>query len=116
MTDREKAIVSAYTGYAMLSLEMQELSPLEIIEGDFYYDGNEYVYSAMSNSPVLYIYNPMTPRVSKEFKIENSKEIEYQRQFCGDSGVISFIINCDVIISVCISSSNAQTFIINNVS
>lgn len=64
-----------YTGYAMLSLEMQELSPLEIIEGDFYYDGNEYVYSAMSNSPVLYIYNPMTPRLAVEFKLDHQEEV-----------------------------------------
>lgn len=63
-----------YTGYAMLSLEMQELSPLEIIEGEFYYDGNEYVYSAMSDSPVLYIYNPMTPRLAIEFKLDYTQE------------------------------------------
>lgn len=59
-----------YTGYAMLSLEMQELSPLEIIEGEFYYDGSEYVYSATTDSPVLYIYNPMTPRLAVEFKLD----------------------------------------------
>ena len=63
-----------YTGYAMLSLEMQELSPLEIIEGEFYYDGTEYVYSAMNDSPVLYIYNPMTPRLAIEFKLDYLEE------------------------------------------
>ena len=63
-----------YTGYAMLSLEMQELSPLEIIEGEFYYDGNEYVYSAMSDNPVLYVYNPMTPRLAVEFKLDYLEE------------------------------------------
>lgn len=64
-----------YTGYAMLSLEMQDLSPLEIIEGKFYYNGNEYVYSALEESPVLYIYDPMTPRLAVEFKLDYAQEV-----------------------------------------
>ena len=65
-----------YTGYAMVSLEMQELSPLEIIEGEFYYDGNEYVYTALDDRPVLYIYDPMTPRLAVEFKLDYLEEIK----------------------------------------
>lgn len=65
-----------YTGYAMLSLEMQELSPLEIIEGKFYYDGSEYVYSSVDESPVLYIYDPMTPRLAVEFKLDYAEEVK----------------------------------------
>lgn len=68
-----------YTGYAMLSLEMQELSPLEIIEGEFYYDGSEYVYSAMTDSPVLCIYNPMTPRLAVEFELDYLEETKNVR-------------------------------------
>jgi hypothetical protein len=57
------------------------LDKISIIEDSTYYKGTLI-------SDLKYKFN---------MPAKNSKEIEYQRQFCGDSGVISFIINCDVI-------------------
>lgn len=63
-----------YSGYALVSLENQELEPLEIVEGEFYYDGSEYVYSAVENIAALYIYDPMTPRLKTEFRLDQPEE------------------------------------------
>lgn len=65
-----------YSGYAQLSIEMQELTVFDSLSGELIYNDNEYIYTAPDKANSIFIYNPMTPRVSKEFKIENPKEIE----------------------------------------
>lgn len=64
-----------YTGYAQLSLELQELSIFDGLEGELIYNDNEYIYTTPDKEGIILLYNPMTPRVIKEFRIENPNEI-----------------------------------------
>ena len=65
-----------YAGYAELSLEMQELTAFDNLSGELIYCGSEYIYTTADKPNTILLYNPMTPRLSKEFRIENHKEIE----------------------------------------
>ncbi len=65
-----------YSGYASLSLELQELSPLEDMTGEILYSGDEYVYTSVDKEAAIVIYNPMTPRLLKEFYLEDVKELQ----------------------------------------
>ena len=64
-----------YSGYASLSLEYQELTPLESVSGKLLYSKDEYVYTSPDKESVIIIYNPMTPRLTKEFRLEEPAEI-----------------------------------------
>lgn len=64
-----------YTGYAQLSLEMQELTVFDGLSGELIYNDNEYIYTVPDKPDSILLYNPMTPRVVKEFRIENAEEI-----------------------------------------
>ncbi len=64
-----------YTGYAQLSIEMQELTVFDGLSGELIYNDNEYIYTVPEKQDSILIYNPMTPRVIKEFRVENPEEI-----------------------------------------
>lgn len=78
-----------YSGYASLSLELQELSPLEDMSGELLYSGNEYVYTSPEKEATIIIYNPMTPRLFKEFYLDNIAEINNIRLFKDTPYIIS---------------------------
>ena len=65
-----------YTGYAQLSLELQELTVFDSLSGKLIYNDNEYLYTVPDKPKSILLYDPMTPRLSKEFRIENEEEIE----------------------------------------
>ena len=65
----------SYSGYAQLNLEMQELTVFDSLSGELIYCDNEYIYTTPDKPNTILLYDPMTPRLSKEFRIENSKEI-----------------------------------------
>lgn len=70
-----------YSGYASLSLELQEITPLEEMSGELLYSGDEYVYTSPGNDAAIFIYNPMTPRLLKEFYLESAQELRNIRLF-----------------------------------
>lgn len=78
-----------YSGYASLSLELQEFSPLEDMSGELLYSGNEYVYTSPEKEATIIIYNPMTPRLFKEFYLDNIAEINNIRLFKDTPYIIS---------------------------
>lgn len=78
-----------YSGYASLSLELQELSPLEDMTGELLYSGNEYIYTSPDKEATIIIYNPMTPRLFKEFYLDNTDEINNIKLFKDTPYIIS---------------------------
>ena len=78
-----------YSGYASLTIELQELSPLEEMTGELLYSGNEYVYTAPDKDATIVIYNPMTPRLLREFYLENTEELRNIRLFSDTPYVIT---------------------------
>lgn len=65
-----------YSGYALLDLEMQELTVFDSLAGELIYCDKEYIYTSPEKPNSILLYDPMTPRVSKEFRIENNEEIK----------------------------------------
>lgn len=78
-----------YSGYASLSLELQELSPLEEMTGELLYSGNEYIYTSPEKEATIIIYNPMTPRLFKEFCLDSTDEINNIKLFKDTPYIIS---------------------------
>lgn len=80
-----------YSGYASLSLENQELSPLENISGELLYSGDGYVYTSPEKKATVIIYNPMTPRLTKEFRLEETDELNNIMLFQNTPYILSMV-------------------------
>ena len=91
----------SYTGYAQLNLEMQELTVLDSLSGELIYCDNEYIYTTPEKPDTILLYDPMTPRLLKEFRIEDSREIT-ELVFYKDNGIFltRVVENEDIIIRI----------------
>ena len=84
-------VSESYSGYAQLSLENQELIVMDGVEGELLYSGENYMYKASGKDSTIIMYNPMTPRLTVEFRLDENVELDNLTMFDNGSHVISCI-------------------------
>lgn len=84
-------VSDGYSGYAQLSLENQELIIMDNVEGELLYSGDNYMYKASGKDSTIIMYNPMTPRLTMEFRLDENEELSNLTLFDNGSHVISRI-------------------------
>lgn len=84
-------VSESYSGYAQLSLENQELIVMDGVEGELLYNGDNYMYKASGKDSTIIIFNPMTPRLTVEFQLDENAELDNLTLFDNGSHVISCI-------------------------
>lgn len=80
-----------YNGYAQLSLENQELIVMDGVEGELLYNGDNYMYKASGKDSTIIMYNPMTPRLTVEFKLDENAELDNVTLFDNGTHIVSCV-------------------------
>ncbi len=86
-----KTTSKEYTGYSSISMEMQEMSPIELTGDDLYYTGQEYIYTSATQPKNLAVYNVLRPRVYQIFMLEDRKEKDNLVVFSNGPKVLSMV-------------------------